>query len=110
MTTRLRTARFCAAGAVALLALTAGCADDGDTIDDPIDVAEVGVTAIGQADTLACDQDRSTLEAAVEAYTELNGVPPASEADLVGAWLRTGVQRYDLAADGTVVAAPGSSC
>jgi hypothetical protein len=86
------------------------CADDGDEVTDPIDVAEVGVTAIEQADVMVCQTERLTLQTAVEAYTALNGAPPATEAELVGDWLREESPRWDLDPSGAIVAAPDGGC
>ena len=92
----------------------AGCADDdggaGD-IADPIDVAEVGVTAIAQADVMACQSDRTVLETAIDAYDALQGTSPTSDADLVTAGLlREESTLWDVTPDGSIVPAPGSTC
>jgi hypothetical protein len=72
-------------------------------------VVEPGITAIGESNALACTSDLAALQAAIENFTLLEGVPPATETDLVPDWLRSESQHYDLAA-GTVVPATGSSC
>ena len=100
--------------AVAAVAWLGGCADDdggGGDIADPIDVAEVGVTAIAQADVLACQSDRTLLETAVDAYDLMQGARPTSDADLVAAGLlREESSLWDVTPDGSIVAAPDSGC
>jgi hypothetical protein len=99
--------------ALTLAGTATACADGAggaSDIRDPIDVAEVGVTAMAQADVMACQADHVTLETAIEAFTTLNGAPPASEAELVGDWLREPSTLWDLDAAGALVPAPGSGC
>jgi hypothetical protein len=91
---------------VALLALAA-C---GSETPGPAVMVEPGITALQQARPLTCDADRKTLETAIEAYTLMNGAPPASEAALVGTMLRSAITTFDVAPDGSVVVAPGSLC
>jgi hypothetical protein len=99
-------ARRVAPLSVALIALAA-C---GSNTPGPAVMVEPGITAMEQAQPLACDTDRKTLEAAVETFTMLNGSPPADEAALVPSVLRSEVTTFDVTADGTVVPAPGSPC
>jgi hypothetical protein len=47
---------------------------------------------------------------AIEAFTAMEGRPPNGEAELVGTFLREPSPSYDIAADGTVTPAAGSTC
>jgi len=83
--------------------LTAGCSGSDGAIAD--NVIEPGITAIDNAKVLTCDQDLRTLGAAVQAYSLLEGSPPADEAALVaGHYLREESESWDVV-DGQVVAA-----
>ncbi|HEX6656838.1 MAG TPA: hypothetical protein VF065_02075 [Ilumatobacter sp.] len=59
--------------------------------------------------TVECDQQRTLLEIAMEAYAAANGSPPPSESDLVPDWLRSEISGYDIV-EGAIVPAPGSIC
>lgn len=100
-----------------LLAAATGAAacsggdDGGPAAIAPIEQAEEGIEAAEQASGLACDADRRTLEVAVEAYTMMKGGAPVNEAVLVtDQFLREESALFDIAADGSVVAAAGSAC
>lgn len=72
---------------------------------------EVAVGALGEADDVACTVDRQTLAAAVESYEILNGALPTSQQDLLDAqMIREWSVRFEISAEGAVVAAPGSPC
>ena len=87
----------------------AGCGG-GDTRAGPAVVVRPGITAMAQADTLACDTDRAVVEQALEAYTMIEGRAPADQASLVPDYLRKPSELYDVTADGALVPAPGSPC
>jgi hypothetical protein len=72
-------------------------------------VAEEGIAAAQQAQTLMCQQEMATLLQAVEAYSLLESAVP-QEAQLVPDYLREESTLYDLDATGAVVPAPGSAC
>jgi hypothetical protein len=92
-----------AAGTIGFGVLAAGCSGSDGAIAD--NVIEPGITAIDNAKVLTCDQDLRTLGAAVQAYSMLEGVPPADEAALVdGHYLREGSDSWDVV-DGQIVAA-----
>jgi hypothetical protein len=75
------------------------------------DAVEVAAGAPGEAADAACTLDRQALEAAAETYELLNGAPATSQQELVDAqMIREPSVRFDIAADGTVVPAPGSPC
>lgn len=56
-----------------------------------------------------CDVARHTLEMAIDAFTALNGAPPADDGDLVGDFIRVEYADFDVV-DGDVVAVAGSVC
>jgi hypothetical protein len=88
---------------IGLGVLTAGCSGSDGAIAD--NVIEPGITAIDNAKLLTCDQDLRTLGAAIQAYSMLEGAPPADEAALVsGRYLREESESWDVV-DGQVVAA-----
>lgn len=83
----------------------------GDDVGSIGDAVEVAAGAPGDASVAACDLDRQTLQAAVETYELLNGALPTSQAQLLDAQvLREASVRFDVDAQGAVVAAPGSPC
>jgi hypothetical protein len=114
--------------AAAALAAFAGCssAPDGSapTADRPAtsatapaeigdlgDAMEVAAGAPAEADAGACELERDVVESAIEMFAALTGAPPVSEDELVSeGMLVEPSTRFDLAADGTVVPAPGSPC
>ena len=97
---------------IPIVALVA-CGSDADPIEQAIEPVvtniEQGIGAIDQSRVLACDADRTTLEAAIEAYSTLEGEPPANEAALVGDWIREESGLYDVE-NGVVVPVPESGC
>lgn len=97
---------------IPLIALNA-CGSDADPIEQAVEPVvtniEQGIDAIDQSRVLACDADRTTLETAIEAYTTLEGEPPADEAALVGDWIREESELYDVE-NGVVVPVPDSGC
>jgi hypothetical protein len=92
-----------------LLLAVAGCGG-GDTTAGPAVVVRPGITAMAQAQPLACGTDRGVLEQALDAYTMLEGGPPADEAALVPDYLREPSDLFDVTPDGAVVPAAGSPC
>jgi hypothetical protein len=72
--------------------------------------AKQGTQGIVKASALACDQSRSELQRAVDAYTMLEQKPPENERALVPGYLLAPSQLMDIDAGGKVVAAPGSGC
>jgi hypothetical protein len=76
----------------------------------PVEViVEPGISAIEQSSVLACQNDRASMQSAVENFTLFNVGPPSAESDLVPDWLRSESQLHDLV-DGAVVPAAGSGC
>ena len=72
---------------------------------------EVAVEALQGADGAACDADLRTLETAAEVYLTLNGSPPPSQDALVEARMLVEPSTlFEITAEGTIVAAPGSPC
>jgi hypothetical protein len=57
-----------------------------------------------------CTTDRTSLQSAVDAYTTLEGRPPAAIADLVPTYLRTAPVGYQIDATGQVATVPGGPC
>ncbi len=75
------------------------------------DAIEVAAGAPAAADAGACGLERDVMTSAIEMYAVLVGTPPASEDDLIAEGLVVEPSlRFDVAADGTLVAAPGSPC
>lgn len=74
--------------------------------DKPIEdnLVRPGITAIEQSRDLACGADAATIRAAIDAYTVLNGGPPADEAALVDARLLRSVSEGWDVVDGSLVA------
>ena len=97
-------------GVPVLLIASAALAACGSDTPGPAVMVEPGITAMQQAQPLTCDADRHTLETAIEAYTMVNGSPPANEAALVPSMLRSELDTFDMAPDGSVLVAPGSPC
>jgi hypothetical protein len=114
-----RRCTIAAATAALALALT-GCfgddsSDDGASRDTGVAVPTVDATVdevpIEQAESAACSADFATLVQAVELYFAVNGEQAASEDDLIEAgFLRSASKRFDVRADGIVVAEEGSGC
>ena len=83
----------------------------GDAVGSIGDAVEVAAGAPAQANAVACDVDRQTIEMAVDAFYATTGADPTSEHDLVDAGiLQDVVLGWDLAADGSIVPAPGGAC
>jgi hypothetical protein len=89
----------------AVAVLIAGCANADGTDRGAIreNVIEPGITAIQQATELACSQDAANLRNAMETYELLEGAPAPDEAALVGDYLRTESELWDVV-DGQLVA------
>ncbi len=78
---------------------------------NPGDRAEQAVEEIDTGNAAACAQERSTIESAVEAYTLLKPDSAVSESAMVAdGYIRQESVLMDIAADGRVVAAPGTVC
>ena len=92
-----------------LLLAAAGCGG-GDTTAGPAVIVRPGITAMAQAQPLACGTDRGVLEQALDAYTMLEGHAPADEASLVPDYLREPSALFDVTPTGAVVPAPDSPC
>jgi hypothetical protein len=75
-----------------------------------IEAQKEGAQGIARASDVACVQARADLESALEAYTILNGGPPADEAALVPDYLRVASALMDIDPQGNVVASPGGGC
>ena len=84
--------------------LIAGCANVDGTDRGAIreNVIEPGITAIEQASAQACNQDAATLRTAMESYELLEGAPAPDEAALVGDYIRTPSDLWDIE-DGKLV-------
>jgi len=83
----------------------------GDAVGSIGDAVEVAAGAPAQANAAACDVDRQTIETAVELFYATTGADPTSEQDLVDAGILQDVMvGWDLAADGSIVPAPGGAC
>jgi hypothetical protein len=75
------------------------------------DAVAVAAAAPGQASDTACTMDRQMLESAVEAYELLNGALPTNQQELLDAqMIREPSVRFEVSADGAVIASPGSPC
>ena len=61
------------------------------------------------ANSVACGSERQEVELAVESFSLLKGHVP-TEVELVPDYLRTESKLMDIAADGTVIPAPGAGC
>lgn len=76
--------------------------------------AKAATKAVGQIDaatTQVCAVDLKTMQTAVDAYLAITGAMPTSEDDLVTQGLiREPSAGVDVAADGTVMPAPGGPC
>lgn len=76
-----------------------------------IDVASTVPAVPATAPKWFCDGDLAKLKRAIAQFGATAGRPPASEAELIAAGLLTAESTvYDVAADGTPVAVPGSGC
>jgi hypothetical protein len=94
-----------------VLLVGVGCGGGGDSdAPGPAVVVGPGITAMRRADALACGADHDTVQAAVDAFTLLEGAPPGEETDLVPGYLREPSELYDVTTSGAVVPAPGSPC
>jgi len=83
----------------------------GDAVGSIGDAVEVAAGAPAQANSAACDIDRQTIGMAVDAFYATTGADPTSEQELVDAGiLQDVVLGWDLAADGSIVPAPGGAC
>jgi len=83
----------------------------GDAVGSIGDAVEVAAGAPAQANAAACDVDRQTIETAVELFYATTGADPTSEQDLLDAGILQDVMvGWDLAADGSIVPAPGGAC
>jgi hypothetical protein len=74
------------------------------------DAIEVAAAAPAEATGEACAIERRTLATAVEAFWAMNGVPPTSQDELVGSFLREASQGFEIGAEGAVEAIPGGPC
>ena len=82
-----------------------------DAVGSISDAVEVAAGAPAQAEAAACGVDRQTIETAVELFAATTGAAPTSEQDLVDAGILHDVTAgWDLAADGSIVPAPGGAC
>jgi hypothetical protein len=91
---------------LAATVITGGCAGADGTERGAIreNVIEPGITAINQANVLACSADLSTLRTALDTYQLLEGEPAPSEAALVESeFLRSESELWDVR-DGAIVA------
>ena len=112
-TARVLVATIAVAGAFTL----SGCkaVEKGIKAISPTTSTAVGQTAPAgggdpNANAVSCTTERPMFQLAVDSYTMLENKPPASEAALVPDYLVAESKLMDLAADGTVVAAPNSGC
>ena len=72
---------------------------------------EVAVGALQGADDAACELDHRALEDASELYLALNGsLPPSQDALVEAQILRELSPRFEITAEGAIVAAPDSPC
>lgn len=100
-----------ASPAVGASASTNAPAETGDGGGGIRGAIEVAAAAPGQADDAACTIDRQTLQTASEMYLMLNGSLPQSQDALVEAELiRERSPRFEIDAQGAIVAAPESPC
>lgn len=99
---RLTSAAMAAAAVVVLAACGSADGTEDGAIRDA--VIEPGVTAINDAEGLACDADADAIRTAMESYELLEGRPAVSEGALVGAgFLREQSELWDVV-DGQLVA------
>jgi|GEM_PF-3483376 len=83
----------------------------GDAVGSIGDAVEVAAGAPAQVNAAACDVDRQTIETADELFYVTTGADPTSEQNLVDAGILQDVTvGRDLAADGSIVPAPGGAC
>jgi len=83
----------------------------GDAVGSIGDAVEVAAGAPAQANAAACDIERQTIGTAVELFYATTGADPTSEQDLVDAGILQDVMvGWDVAADGSIVPAPGGAC
>ncbi len=83
----------------------------GDTVGGVTGQVQNGIEAVPVVANLACDAERTTLQTAIEAFTLLEGAPPAAESDLVTeGYVKQLSALFDLDASGTLVPASGSTC
>jgi hypothetical protein len=76
----------------------------------PSKTVQDGAESVDAGNGAQCFSDRKAVEAALEAYTMLEGKPPANEAAMVPDYLLAESQLMDIDAAGNVVAAPNSGC
>lgn len=102
---------------VALGFVAGGCSGDdssGGTDGAGVEEARRAVpdeVPIDEAESAACSADFATLVQAVELYFAVNGKQATSEDDLIEAgFLRSESSRFDVEADGIVVAEEDSGC
>lgn len=81
---------------------TIGSTDVTVDIGDVGSIGDIGAEAIDDANSVSCDLDRQAVEMAVDAYTALNGEPPATIEDLVPEFLRSISPNYFVGANGAV--------
>lgn len=75
------------------------------------EAVEIAAAAPGDAADAACTVDRQNLQLAAESYEILNGALPTSQQELLDAQIiRELSVRFEITAEGAVVAAPGSPC
>jgi hypothetical protein len=115
-----------AAGLVLMLTGSLAACADGEAAEqisnglDAVDAAPAapapgGTVADGQVfqqvSSQVCGVERRTIELAVEAFYAIEGRYPTTERELVDAQvLREEVTSYDVAPDGVITPAPGSTC
>jgi hypothetical protein len=88
----------------------AACGED-SAMKTAFERSEKGVEAVSSAESVECATDRRILTVAVETYVTIVGQLPANEDALVNEQiLRKASEAYDLADDGSVIAAPNGPC
>jgi hypothetical protein len=81
------------------------------TACNPAQTARKAKNDVDSGNTAACVQERATIEQAVQNYSLLNPDVPVTESAMVAAgFIHLESVLMDIAADGTVVPAPGSVC
>jgi hypothetical protein len=83
----------------------------GDVAGSLGDAVEVLAGATDLATRELCTIEQQTIEIAVEAFYASTGADPTTEQDMVDAGILVDViAGWDLAADGSIVPAPGGAC